>query len=188
MLAVGVVDLDHREAELALAVHGRQTDDAGGGLLTAADDILQLVLQLGMQQVHQVAAVVDDDVGMVRERFLQVGVILLRCRAVPGIDVQPGFDQGGGNVILGREGVRAGDEHLGAAGSQYLAEVGGFRLQMDGEGDALSRKGPGLAKLLFEASEDGAVSFDPLDFVLARRRKTEIPNHTHHLFSFIFEL
>ena len=135
VLAVGLVDHDHGEAKAPLPSHGAQPVDAGGGLLAAAQHIGDQLGIPGVHQVHQIAPVVDDDVGPGLQHPAEAFFIFFHGAAVAGKDLHPALGQGGGHIVLGGEGVGAGDIHLRPAHFQHTAEIGGLGLQMDGEGD-----------------------------------------------------
>ena len=79
VLGERVVDGDDGIAQHAFLRHGAQADDAGGGFFGAADDAVEQVLALGMQQVHQVRAVVHRDVRLVIGRGGDVRIVRHRC-------------------------------------------------------------------------------------------------------------
>ena len=62
VLALGVVDVHHWEGQLPCLGPGLEPMDAGGGLLAAADEPVGQLLVLAGQQIHQVAAVVNDQI------------------------------------------------------------------------------------------------------------------------------
>ena len=65
MLAVRIVDHDHRELQLLCCSHRAQTDDTCCGLFASADHVLQLILHFRMQHMHKISAVIDDDIAVV---------------------------------------------------------------------------------------------------------------------------
>src|SRR6202011_99125 len=67
-----VVRRDDREGERALGGHPAQPDHAGGRRLTAALYLWQDRGRPGVQRVHQVTAVVDDQVRSGVQRLLDV--------------------------------------------------------------------------------------------------------------------
>ena len=86
-LRFGVVDGHDRVKQLAVAAHGAQTMDAGGGFLGAANDAFG---QLGMFVVDgedQVRAVIEGQGGLEVERALDAPIEILDVLAVPGEDV-----------------------------------------------------------------------------------------------------
>ena len=109
VLAVGVVDEDHREAQSPFGCHRLQTDDAGCRLFAAAEDVLQFIGHFLVQRADEVAAVVDDDVAVIGKNGADVGLIFGFGAAVSGEHLQPALYKRGGHVILRGEGVGAGD-------------------------------------------------------------------------------
>ena len=69
VLGLGVVHRHHGERHGTRLLPGPETEDAGSGLFTAADDAVGVLFAPPSEQPHQVAAVVDDDVGVALERF-----------------------------------------------------------------------------------------------------------------------
>ena len=143
MLAVGIVDEHHREEELLLGVEGDEAVYACGGLLAAAYDVRNELGELVVDAGNQIASIVDDDVRADFKHAADVGLILLGSGSVPGEDIQTRVVEGCRNVVLGGEGIAAGDVHLRTAGSEHLAKVGRLGLKVYGQGyfQALERQG-----------------------------------------------
>ena len=143
MLAVGIVDEHHREEELLLGVEGDEAVYACGGLLAAAYDVRNELGELAVDAGNQVASIVDDDVRADFKHAADVGLILLGSGSVPGEDIQTRVVEGCRNVVLGGEGIAAGDVHLRTAGGEHLAKVGRLGLKVYGQGyfQALERQG-----------------------------------------------
>ena len=115
--------------------------DTRGRLLRAADDPVAQVGIFAAQQIEQVAAVIDDEIRMARERRNQQFLIFCRGYAVDGIGVYAERIQTGRDVILRGERIAARRVYLRAAGCQTGRKIGRFRLHMDGHGDLFARKG-----------------------------------------------
>ena len=185
MLALRVVDADHGEGQISRPVHGLQADDAGGGLLTAAQDVRDQIAHLGVHHVHQIAAVVDDDVGARGQRSADMGVVFLLRGSVPGMYLKARLYQGRCHVVLCGKRVGAGHIHFRAACRQHLAQVRGLGLQMHGKGDLLSRKGLRPTEFLLQRAKQVAVSFYPLDFLFAGSGQVDVSDlAAHFLFPF----
>ena len=84
--------------------------------------------------MHQVASVVDDDIGSAGDYLADIVHIFLLRAAVPGEYLEALMHESGGHVVLGGKGIGTGDVHLRPAGGQGLAEVGGLGLEMYREG------------------------------------------------------
>ena len=181
MLAVGVVDLDHREGELAVLGQLAYAVYAAGGLLAAAYDIPAQLGEVGAHGLQQVAAVVDYDVGTVGEDVLDVAEVLLLARAVDGVDFHPAGGERRGDVVLRGERVGAGDVHLGASGGQHAAEICGLGLQVHGEGDLHAGKGLFPGKVRLDAAQHGHVAAHPGYLGLARRGEGYVAYFVHRL-------
>ena len=186
VLAVGLVDHHHGEAQLPGLVHGPQAVDAGGGLLTAADHPGDQVAVFGVHQVDEVAAVVDDDVGAMLEHAAETGLVFLHGAAVMGIDLDPARSHRRGNIILGGQRVAARDVHLGPALFQHAAEIGRFGLHMHRQRDLQPRKGLFLRKSFLDPAQGRHVPFYPVDFHLAGRGEGYILDQAHGILRYRF--
>ena len=77
VFAVGVVYQHHREFQRVILIHGLQADNSGGGLLAAAQHLRDKLGVLVVNEVYQVAAVVDYYVGASLDDLRNVAVVLL---------------------------------------------------------------------------------------------------------------
>ena len=77
MFAVGVVYQHHREFQRVILIHGLQADNSGGGLLAAAQHLRDKLGVLVVNEVYQVAAVVDYYVGASFDDLRNVAGVLL---------------------------------------------------------------------------------------------------------------
>ena len=161
VLAVRVVHHHHGEGQDAVARELLQADYAGGRLLAAAYDTGQEIGKLRAHELHELAAVVDDDVGADGQDCFQLLFVLLRRRAVGGVDLQPSGGQGSGHVVLRREGVRARDVHLRATRCQHAAKIGRLGLQMDGQRHLHARKGLLALKIRLDAAQHWHIPAHP---------------------------
>jgi hypothetical protein len=104
-----VVRGDDREGERALGGHPAQPDHAGGGRLAAAPDLAQEGRRPGVQRVHQVAAVVDDEVGPCVQGSFDVAVVAAPVHPGPGeYRGAVVYGEGRRDVVLGRQRVGRG--------------------------------------------------------------------------------
>jgi len=91
--------------------------DAGGRLLAETLDVLQVLGELLVHQVGQVAAIVQDHVQGLAvgedEGLLDAPQVLLVRLALPGVHGHSGGSDGRRSVILGAEDVAAGPLDLG---------------------------------------------------------------------------
>ncbi|MNF72893.1 hypothetical protein D3C84_548830 [compost metagenome] len=139
VLALGhrVVDVDRRDFQGAGLEHVEQAVHAGGGFFGDAVDLVEHGRVFVMQDLGQVAAVVEDHVGVPRLAVLEDGLldaplVLLLGLALPGEYRDAGGGDGGGGLILGGEDVAARPAHFGAQGDQGFDQHGG----LDGHVDA----------------------------------------------------
>ncbi len=179
VLALGVVHRHHGAGQGALPLPGLQAEYPGGGLLTAAQQAVGVLGALARQQVHQIAAVVDDDVGAALQGLDQVGLVLLRGGAVPGVDIDPPVGHPGGHVVLGGQGVGAGEVDLGAPLPEDQPQVGGLGLQVDGDGHAHSGEGLLLHKAGLDLGQGGHMAAHPVDFAVAGGGQGGVADDAH---------
>ena len=179
MLGLGVVDGHHGAGENARLLPGVEAVDAGGGLLTAAHEPLAVGGALVAQQGDEVAAVVHDEVGTALQGLHQQVLVALHVHAVDAEGLHAQISHGSGHVILGGQGVAAGEIHLGAALPQHQTQVGGLGLQVDRDGDGEALKGLFSAEALLNAAEGGHEVPHPLDLLMARGGQGHILDNTH---------
>ena len=188
MLAVGLVDHDHREAKLTGAIHGTKTVYAGGGLLTAADNAGDEISIFGVHEVDKVAAVVDDYIRRALKHGAETFVIFVHIAAVAGEDLHTAGGKRGGNVVLRGERIGACDVHLGAAHLHNAAEICGLGLKMHRQRDAKPRKGLSAEKILTYAAQHGHIALYPFDFQFPRGCEGDVIYSAHVLTSCEFIL
>ena len=105
VLAVGLVDHDHREAQLMVLRHDPEPVYAGGRLLAAADDAGDEPGVLCVHEVDKVAAVIDYDVGADLEHSAEAVFIFLHRAAVACEDLHAAVSERRSDVVLRRERV-----------------------------------------------------------------------------------
>ena len=132
MLAISIVHEHHREFEFLRLVHGLKSENAGRGLLASAYDIGNQLSIFSVYHVHEVSAVVNDDVRACLDDFPDAMHIFLFRSPVDSKYVQPLMYERCRNVILCGKRVASCDIHLGAALCQYLTQMRGLRFQMYG--------------------------------------------------------
>ena len=176
VLAVRVVDEHHRKAQLPGAIHRQQAQYTSRRLLAAADDLRDKLRILRMHPVHEIAAVVDNNVGGRFEHGVDRTLVLLRGRSVDGADVHPARGERRGNVILRGERVAAGDVHFRAAHFHDAAEPRGFRFQMHRERHAQPGERLRFAQVLRDGGEHRHMSRRPADLLFTLRRESDIGN------------
>jgi hypothetical protein len=167
-----------REGERAFCGHLAQPDHAGGGRLAAAPDAFQVRGGLGVQGVHQVAAVVDDQIRPVRvrgQRGLDVAVVAAAVHPGPGEDRGPVvYGQRRRDVVLGGQRVGRGQRHRRAARPQQPHHHGGLGgdVQAGRDGQPLER--PLVGEPLHEAGHQGHGPLGVPDAGVAVGRETGI--------------
>ena len=181
MLGLGVVDRHHGAGQDARLLPGLQTKDAGGGLLTAADQAVRVRLALAPQQVDQVPAVINDQVGVALQGLREVLLVLLRAGPVDAKGLHPHGRQAGGHVILGGQGVGTGQIDFRAPLLEHIAQVGGLCLQMDRHRHTEPLKGFLPQKPGLNLRQRGHKVPDPLNLFPAGFRQRGIFNNAHLL-------
>ena len=127
MLGLRLVDRHDGEAELAVALQRLQPDHAGGGLLGAGDHVAELLAAGGVQNADHVGAVVHRDVRLVIDRSLDVLVVRIVVLALDRERRDPVLlDEGGGDVVLGRERIGRADDDVRSAGLERAHQVRGL--------------------------------------------------------------
>ena len=179
MLAVGIVDHDHREAQRPGTIHDAQAVDAGRRLLTAADDLRDEVRELRVHQMHQITAVINDDVRGDGEYAAQMRLILLVRAAVDSVHIHPLGRQCRSNIVLRRQRIRAGDVHLSTAHFEHTAEIRGLSLQMHGQRDLETGKRLLACKIAADVAQNRHMCFYPADLPLSGFRKVQIFDRAH---------
>ena len=183
VLAVGVIDHDHRETQRSGTVHDPQAVDAGRRLLTAADDLRNKIRELRVHQVHKIAAVVNDDVRPDGEHAAQVRLVFFVRAAVDRVHVHALRRQRCGNVVLRRQRVGPGDVHLRAAHLEHTAQVGRLGLQMHGERDLQAGKRLFARKIAADIAQNRHMCFHPADLPLTGWRQVQVLDRAHKVTS-----
>ena len=186
VLGFGVVHRHHGAGEDPGPLSGVETVDAGGGLLTAAQEPVAVGGTLAAEQADQVAAVVHDQVGAALQALCQQILIALHIHPVDAKGLHPQLRHGGGHVVLGGEGVAAGEIDLRAALPKNQAKVGGLGLQMDGDSDGQPGEGLFTAEAVLNAAEGGHEIPHPLDLLTARRGQGHILDDAHVVSSLFY--
>ena len=183
MLGLGVVDGHHGAGQNALPLPGLKAQDAGGGLLAAADEVLAQVGALAAQQVDQIAAVIHHQMGLELEGLDEEVLILLPHGAVDAESLHAHVGQSGGHVVLGGQGVGAGEAHLRPALGEHIAQVGGLGLQMDRNSGGQPGKGLFPAEPLLDAGQGRHEIPHPADLLMARWGQGHIFHDAHGISS-----
>ena len=181
MLALRIVYLHHRELQLTLTVHCFETQYTGRSLLAAADHLRDQIPKLRMHHMHQIAAVIDDDIRSDAQHGTDMSVIFFRRAGMPGMHFQSVCHQCCCHIVLRGQGIGSRHIHLCPAGFQHLAQIRRLRLKMHGKRYFFSRKRFRLTEFLFQGSEQIAVVLYPFDLHRPTRRQRRIPDLTCHI-------
>ncbi len=179
MLAGGIVHQHHREFQCVLAIQGAQAVDTGGGLLTTADHVRQQVPVFGMNHVHQVSSVVDDQVRTGCDHGTDAVLILFGRGAVQGEHMHALGGQGGGHVVLRAEGIATGGPHFGPSGRQNLTQMGRLGLHVNAQGDTKALKRLRPAEFCFDGSQQRHVPANPGNFDFSLRGERQVSHILH---------
>ena len=177
VLAVGIIDCDHREFQLVFLFKDLQAIYACGGFFRAADEVLLALFSGGMEQVYEVAAVVDDDVGHVVEGLVQEHEIFLFGAGMPCIDGDAALDEAGCDRILRGERIAAGADDIRTRCFQRERKVGGLRFEMDGHDDGLAFEDLLFDEFFTQCIQCGHEFFDPGNTLQAFVGQGNITNH-----------
>ncbi|MPM29092.1 hypothetical protein SDC9_75631 [bioreactor metagenome] len=131
MFAVRIIYGEHRETKLFRLVHRNQADNAGRGLLASAKNLVDQVRKFTVYRMHQIPAIVNDDIRLRHEYAVNTLVIFLHRAAMQGKHIQSACRHRCGDIVLRGKRIAAGDEHLRAPRGENAAKIGRFRLQMN---------------------------------------------------------
>jgi len=131
-----VVDVDRRDFQLALGQHVQQAVNASGSLFGHAVNAIQYLWVLVVQQLSQVAAVVEDHVGVpwlaiFQDGLLQAPLVLFFSLAFPGENRDAGGSDGRSGLILSRENVAGRPAYFGTQGNQGFDQHGSLNGHVD---------------------------------------------------------
>jgi len=139
-LGHGVVDVDCWDFEIAQFVHLVKIMHASGSFLGNTLDSRQKMGVFGVDEIGQVAAIVEDHVEWLtvgeEDGLLDAPDVLLVGLALPRVNGNSSFGDGRGGVVLGGEDVAAGPCDLGAQLDEGLDEDGRLDGHMETAGDA----------------------------------------------------
>ena len=144
MLAVCIIDTNHREFQFSCLVHCFQTDNSCCCLFTAAYDRRNQLRHLRMDHIYKIAAVVNDDVRSGFQNMLNLCFIFFRRTVIPCVDLKSCLYQRCCHIILCGQGVGACNIHFSSACLQYQTKICCFCLKVNGKSNFLSCKGFGL--------------------------------------------
>ena len=179
VLAVCIVDVDHRVVKLACLFAGEQSVNTRRGFFRTANQVLAVFAAFTVEQMRQVAAVVDHDIGAEGEGLLQVFFVFFVGDTAPCVDFKARIDKCCSNVILRGQRVASGDVNFRTAGSQRQRKVSSLCFEMDGHGNFLAGKRLFLGETLVNGVENRHVALDPVDLVPAALGEVDILDCAH---------
>ena len=129
--------------------------------------------------MHQITAVINDDVRGDGEHAAQMRLILLVRAAVDCVHIHSLCRQRRSDIILCRQRIRSGDVHLSAAHFEHTAEIRGLSLQMHGQRDLETGKRLLARKIAADVAQNRHMCFYPADLPLSGFRKVQIFDRAH---------
>merc|ERR1719500_173683 len=130
----GVVDVDGGDLQAVLGEHLVQVVHTSGGLLRQALDSLDVLGELLVDEVGEVASVVEDHVQGLAvgedEGLLDAPDVLLVGLSLPGVDWHTDSGDGCGGVVLGGEDVAGAPCDVSSKLKQGLDQDGGLNSHM----------------------------------------------------------
>ena len=189
VLGLRVVHRDDREPERAVALERTEADHAGGRLLGAADDVAELLAAVRVEDADHVGAVVHRDLRLMIDRRLDVlvvGVVVLALDREDGDVVL--LDEGGGDVVLGRERVRRAEHDVGTSGLEGPHQVRRLARDVQARRDAVAGKRLLALEPIADRGQHRHLPVGPLDPVQAFGRKRHVlhiksPRRRHYSLS-----
>ena len=175
MLGLGIVDRHDWVSQNAILRHRAQPNDAGGGLFRAADDVLDQLPLLRMNDPDGIRAVIHREVRLVlqgTQDMLIIGVVVLALNGKGRDPVM--LHQRGGHIVLRGQWVRRAQHHFHAARFEGPHEI----RRLGGDMEA-GHGGQPFQRLFFlEALADGAqhghFPLGPFDAALAGISEAEV--------------
>jgi len=166
------VDREDGVFERAVVVHRAQAVDAGRRLLAAADDGIDELGVVLVDRRDHVHPVVDRDRRLVVDDGVDGVVVVLVVDAANGV----GGDvlvcvEGRAHVVVGRQGIAAGDGDLRAAQCQQFDEIGRLGLDVHRHPDRLAGERLLGLELLAKRLEDGHMLECPVHLAAALCRR-----------------
>ena len=144
-----------------------------------SDYIRQQVAIFGVNHVHQVSSVVDDQIRTGCDNGTDAVLILFGRSAVQGKHMHALGGQGGGHVVLRAEGIATGGPHFGPSCRQNLAQVGRLGLHVNAQGNAKALERLRPAEFCFDGSQQRHVPADPGNFDFSLRGERQVSHILH---------
>ena len=174
VLAARVVREDRGKRKPSRRVQRTQPRDAGGRLLGDAGQPLGELGPVLHDSPRELGAVVDDELRLCVGDREQVGVELLARGAGAGVNFDAARHERRADRVLRRARVGARGHDLRARVREQRGQVRRLRLQVDDDRHPPPAQGSVREPLACKPVENGRVAGDPLDALLAGRRKRRI--------------
>ena len=174
-----VVDVQRRHPQLSGRHQRVQAMHAGGGLLADAVHPVQAVREALVQDLRQVAAVIENHVGAPwlparTDGLLDAPDVLRLGLAFPREHRNPGGGHGRGGVVLGGKDVARRPAQLGAQGRQGLHQHRGLHGHMQTAQDAGAGQGLFGAMFFAHRHQRGHLAFGDADLAATPWGQTDV--------------
>ena len=177
MLAVRIVDRDHRKMQLTVLFHFSKPCYTRGRLFAASDDFFLKTRELRADHMHDIAAVVYDDIRLRLYHAPDIQVIFFLCAAVSRVNMHAQSVKFRRDVVLRGQRIASGRVNFRSACGESLAETGGLRLKMYGKRHLQACQRSLFFEIFAHRPEQGHVVPYPGDLVCSGRSKGTVPDN-----------
>ena len=177
----GIVDVDGRHFQLVIAQHFQQSVHAGGGLFADAVNDAQHVRVFVVDDLGQIATVVQQHIGIPGLAVLENGLvnaplILFFGLTFPGKDRNPVGRHGGGRVILRREDIAGRPAYFCAQSGQCFNQYRGLHRHVNTTDDLRAGQWLLINVSAAQRHQRRHFSFRQADFLAAELGEVHIGN------------
>ena len=166
VFAVRIVGCDHGELQFAGFVETVETVDASRRFFRAAEEVFHGIGPRRVQEMDLVAAVIDDDVRVMVQGFIEeIEVFFIGC-AIPGIDGQTIFDESRCDVVLCGQRITAGHDDVGAGPVKDFSQISRLGFEMDADANRFVFKSLVGFQFVANGIEGRHMTIDPADFFM----------------------
>ena len=141
ILALGVVDGDHRKCEDAVLRHRFQAFDAGRRFLGTAENLRKLLPVVRVDRRDKIRAVVDDDVEVVSQYGVKVPEVFVRRHPVAAENLHSVLAKRLADVVLRGKGIASGRDDRRAELAKRFEKTRRFRFEVKTRADAVALEG-----------------------------------------------
>ena len=166
ILAVSIINGNHRKCQMTCCSQSLQTMYAGGGFLATAHQVRNQVTTFAVQHINQIAAVINNQLRFALQSFAQIHIIFFVGAAMGCENSYAAVNQCCGNFVLSGKRVAAGNNNISACVLQYKCQISGFCFQVNGYDhvDALERLS--FAVFIVQMVQQGHIFLCPRDTLM----------------------